>query len=50
MSNEHVQLSNQAEAKLISTAHKQGATPNGILLSVSLFPAGVCQYILPGTD
>ena len=49
MSNEHVQLSNQAEAKFISV-YKQGATPNGILLSVSLFPAGVCQYILPGTD
>ena len=47
---EHILLSNQAETKLLPIAHTKGTTPNGILLSVSLFPAGACQYILAGTD
>ena len=32
------------------SAHIQGTTPNAISLSVTLFPAGACQWILPGTD
>ena len=44
MSNEHIYPSNQAEVKLTPTAHIQGTTPNGILLWVTLFPAGACQY------
>ena len=34
-----------SETKLISVAHIQKTTSNGILLSASLFPAGTCQYI-----
>ena len=40
--NEHI---NHTVAKVIPIAHKQGTTRN-----ISLFPAGACQYILPGTD